>query len=705
MNLAAAATGNGVRIGVDIGGTFTDLVLYRGNQTLYVNKTSSTPADPGAAVITGLGEILSRLGVDPSEVSEIVHGTTVGSNTILQRIGAKTALLTTRGFRDVLEIGRIRTPDMFNLAWQKPEPLAARRHRREVSERIAADGSIIIELSTDEVVGVCRELVAEGVEAVAVCFLNSYVNSEHEVQAVAAIRAAFPDLRVTASHEVLPEIKEYERTSTTVVNAYLLPEMQTYIDRLRARIGELGITAPLQVVASNGGMMGAKVASRLPVFAVASGPAGGVTGAASLAGSFDYGDLIIFDMGGTTAKASIVENGQAALVTEYEFRDGISSPSRFIKGGGYMLKVPAVDIAEVGAGGGSLAGIDAGGLLTVGPASAGADPGPACYGNGNDRPTVTDANMCLGYLNPEALAGGSLKVHRDKALQSVSKHVANPLGLSVEEAAQGIRQIANVSMARAIRSVTVERGRDPRDMAIIAFGGGGPLHAVDVARILGVKRVIAPVMSGVFSAAGMLTADVEHNFVRSALKRLGDVQPEWIAGRIAELAAEGRDMLSQEGYVDADVELRFAVDLRYVGQSSELTIPFDAAQATAAGLAAMGEQFYGEYLATYGYATDEPVEIAALRLTAVGRASRLDFRSSAVDSAATQGLSGSRMVSFERGKPAVPTRLLARGDVSAEPQSGPAIIESYDTTIVIPPGTIFHADEIGNVVIDIDVDL
>lgn len=704
MGVALSDTGNGVRIGVDIGGTFTDLVLSRGDRTLYVNKTSSTPTDPGDAVITGLGEILSRLGIDPSEVMEIVHGTTVGSNTILQRTGAKTALLTTRGFRDVLEIGRIRTPDMFNLAWEKPEPLAARRYRREITERIAADGSIVTELSNDEVLDVCRDLVAEGVEAVAVCFLNSYINPAHEAQAASAIRAAFPDLRVTASHEVLPEIKEYERTSTTVVNAYLLPEMQTYIDRLRARIGELGISAPLQVVASNGGMMGAEVASRLPVFAVASGPAGGVTGAASLARSFDYGDLVIFDMGGTTAKASIVENGQAALVTEYEFRDGISSPSRFIKGGGYMLKVPAVDIAEVGAGGGSIAGIDAGGLLTVGPASAGADPGPACYGKGNDRPTVTDANMCLGYLNPEALAGGSLRVHREKAVEAIRKHIAVPLGLSIDEAAQGVRQIANVSMARAIRSVTVERGRDPRDMAIIAFGGGGPLHAVDVARILGVTRVIAPVMSGVFSAAGMLTADVEHNFVRSALRRLADAEPKWIAGRIAELAAEGREMLAEEGYRDAAVDLCFAADLRYVGQSSELTIPFDAAEATASGLSSMSERFYREYRATYGYATDEAVEIAALRLTAVGRAPRLEFRSAVVDAAATQGMSGTRMVSFERGKPAVATRLIARGDVTDTPQPGPVIIESYDTTIVVPPGAAYHADEIGNVVIDIDVD-
>ncbi|BCH33295.1 hypothetical protein MesoLjLc_52250 [Mesorhizobium sp. L-8-10] len=690
-----------VRIGIDIGGTFTDLVLSRGGRTLFVNKTSSTPADPGEAVITGLAEMLERLAIEPGAVKEIVHGTTVGSNAILQRKGAKTALITTKGFRDVLEIGRIRTPEMFNLAWEKPEPLAPRRYRREISERIAADGSVVTAIDLAEVVAVCGELVAEGVEAVAICFLNSYVNPVHEIAAAAAVREAFPELRVTASYEVLPEIKEYERTSTTVVNAYLLPEMQTYIDRLRRRIAELGIRAPLQVVASNGGMMGAPVAARLPVFAVASGPAGGVTGAASLSGGFGYGDLIIFDMGGTTAKASIVENGQAALVTEYEFRDGISSPSRFIKGGGYMLKVPAVDIAEVGAGGGSLASIDAGGLLTVGPASAGADPGPACYARGNDRPTVTDANMCLGYLNPEALAGGSLPVHRDRAIEAMRRHVAIPLGLSIEEAAQGVRQIANVSMARAIRSVTVERGRDPRDMTIVAFGGGGPLHALDVARILGVNRVIAPIMSGVFSAAGMLTADVEHNFVRAVQKKITDVEAAWLSPRLEDLAAEGLTVLAEEGYGDDGVELRFAADLRYVGQSSELTIPFDPQAILAAGFASLAERFYADYRSTYGYATGEPVEVAALRLTAIGRAERLAFQTAKVDAAATRGLSGTRMVHFERGMPPVSTRLMARGDVTTEPQQGPAVIESYDTTIVVPPDARFRADAVGNVIIDI----
>ncbi len=693
---------DGVRISIDIGGTFTDLVLSRGDRTLFVNKTSSTPADPGEAVLAGLREILDRLDIGPGEVAEIVHGTTVGSNTILQRKGALTGLVTTRGCRDVLEIGRIRTPEMFNLAWEKPEPLSHRRYRREVSERMAADGSVVAPLDPAEVVAVCDEMVAEGVNSIAVCFLNSYVNPSHEKLAVDAIRAKYPDLHVTASHEVLPEIKEYERTSTTVVNAYLLPEMQTYIDRLGRKIAELGINAPLQVVASNGGMMAASKAARLPVFAVASGPAGGVTGAAAIEKTFGYGDLIVFDMGGTTAKASIVENGEPSLVMEYEFRDGISSPSRFIKGGGYMLKVPAVDIAEVGAGGGSIAAIDAGGLLTVGPTSAGANPGPACYGIGNGLPTVTDANMCLGYLNPQSLAGGSLRVHRDKAVEAIQTHIAGPLGLSVEEAAQGVRQLANVSMARAIRSVTVERGRDPRDMSIIAFGGGGPLHAVDVARMLDVRRVIVPIMSGVFSAAGMLTADVTHNFVKSFSKRLTDVAGDWIGEVLSALATEGRQALADEGYREAAMDLRFAIDLRYVGQSSELTVPLATAAPGSWDPEALSARFYEEYRSVYGYATQEAVEVSAVRLTAVGKADRLSFGTARVDAEATRGTSGIRMVSFERGKAAVETHLIPRSDVGATHQTGPAIIESYDTTIVVPPGAAFRADATGNVVIEID---
>ena len=681
------------RIGVDVGGTFTDVVLALPGGRLIVNKTTTTPHDPGEAVAAGIAAVIAEAGLPPAAIAEIVHGTTVASNTILQKAGARTGLLTTQGFRDVLEIGRIRTPGMFDMAWRKPEPLVPRRWRREAPERLAADGSLVTPLDEAALREAARFFLAEGVEAVAICFINSYVNDAHERRAAEILREVAPSLLVTASCEVLPEIKEYERTSTAVVNAYILPAMRGYLSRLQARLAAIGVTAPVQVMASNGGMIGLEAARQRPVFAVGSGPAGGVAGAARL--GIGASDLIVFDMGGTTAKAAIIEGGLPSLVTEYEFRDGISTPSRFVKGAGYMLKVPAIDIAEVGSGGGSIARIDAGGLLVVGPESAGGDPGPACYGRGNDQPTVTDANMVLGYLNPQALAGGSLPVDAALSRAAIAAKIAGPLGIAIEEAAQGIRQVANVNMARAIRAVTVERGKDPRDLALMAFGGGGPLHAVDVARLLGIRRVLISPVAGVFSAAGMLAAEAVHEFVHPLLMPLAEVAPARIAAAQESLATQGRAALAHEGYGADAVELRFAADLRYAGQSSQLTIPFEGGDPRASF-----ERAYGE---TFGYtATGEAVELVNLRLSAIGRAEgRIDFPSLSLEASALAGATGERMVSFARGAPPIATRLLPRAALGAGPVPGPAILESYDTTIIIPPGCVAAAIGSGCVAIDL----
>ena len=703
----ASLPAEGARIGVDVGGTFTDVVLALASGRIILNKTTTTPRDPGEGVVAGIDAVLAEAGIAPGLVGEIVHGTTVASNTILQKVGARTGLVTTLGFRDVLEIGRIRTPGMFDLGWKKPEPLVPRRWRLEVAGRIGADGATVTPLDEDGVRAAARFFLAEGVEAVAVCFINSYVDAAQERRAVEILRAEAPQILVTASCEVLPEIKEYERTSTAVVNAYLLPAMRVYLGQLTRRLAERGITAPVQVMASNGGMVGIATAGSKPVFAVGSGPAGGVTGAARIGHAVGAPDLIVFDMGGTTAKASIIEDGMPSLVTEYEFRDGISSPSRFIKGGGYMLKVPAIDIAEVGSGGGSIARIDAGGLLVVGPESAGGDPGPACYGRGNRRPTVTDANMALGLLNPQALAGGSLPVDPALSLAAIQVEVADPLGIDAIAAAHGIRQVANVNMARAIRAVTVERGKDPRDMALMAFGGGGPLHAVDVARLLGIRRVLISPVAGVFSAAGMLSAEAEHSFVRAILAPLATVPDAALDAARTALAADGREALAAEGYGGAAATLRFSADLRYAGQSSELTVPIladlDAGGLDPAGRAALAETFHRLYAETFGYRADEPVELVNLRLTAVGTAEgRLDFDRIDLDPSALAGNSGSRMVSFERGCPPVATRLAPRSAVADGPIAGPAIIESYDTTIVVPPGCTARAAAAGCIAIDLD---
>ena len=698
-----APRATGVRVGCDIGGTFTDIVLALPEGTLHIGKVSTIPDDPGRAVVEGVVRLLREAGLPPDAVTEVVHGTTAASNTILQKTGAKTGVLTTRGFRDVLEIGRIRTPTMFDFAWHKPEPLAPRRYRVEIGERVAADGAVVRALDPDDVRAAGKLFAAEGVNAVAICFINSYRNPVHELAAKAILEAEFPDLLVTASCEVLPEVREYERCSTTVVNAYILPAMRVYLSRLQRDLAAAGVHAPIQVMASHGGMIGIAAASHKPVFAVASGPAGGVTGVARLGEVTGDRDAIVFDMGGTTAKAAIVTDGLPAVTNEYEFRDGISAPSRFVKGGGYVLKVPAIDIAEVGAGGGSVAYVDAGNLLHVGPESVGAHPGPACYALGNDRPTVTDANMVLGLLNPVALAGGSLRIDPARSHAAIAEHVAARLGVDVFAAAHGIREVANVNMARAIRAVTVERGRDPRDLTLVAFGGGGPVHAVAVAKQLGITRIVAPVMAGVFCSAGMLAALPAHEFVRAVLRPLAQCTPAEIQRIADDLAEQGQVLLATEGIAAHAAAFERRADLRFVGQSSELTIALPDGPMDAAMFETMRSGFLAAYRETFGYAADEPVELVNLRLVAKGTGvERLDFASVRMAPGAVAGATGSRPVHFERGQPPVETPVVARGAMTAEPRQGPLIVESYDTTVVVPPGTTVHADPIGNLIIAVD---
>jgi N-methylhydantoinase A len=696
----AVPASSALRVGVDIGGTFTDLVLRLPDGSLRVSKVPSTPDDPGRAVVEGLAALLRAAGVAPGDVVEIVHGTTVASNTILQKTGAVTGLITTRGFRDVLEIGRVRTPDLYDLTWEKPRPLVPRRLRLEVDERIAADGSVVRPLDEAEVARAAEALVRGGAQVVAICFINSYANPAHERAAERVVRRTVPGIDVTASYAVLPEMKEYERTSTTVVNGYLLPVMRRYLAGLAASLERIGVGAPLLVVASNGGVIGARQAGERPAFAVGSGPAAGVTGAARLGAALGEGNLIVFDMGGTTAKASLVESGQPTLTSEYEFREGISVSSRFIKAGGYMLKVPAIDVAEVGTGAGSIAWIDAGGLLRVGPESAGARPGPACYGLGGTRPTITDANVVLGYLNPEHLAGGELPLVAGRAWEAIGRHVAGPLHLSVLDAARGIRDVANASMARAIRAVTIERGRDPRDFTLVAFGGSGPVHACDVAAALDIRRVLVPVSPGVFTAVGMLASDVEHHFVRATGGLLEDAGARARArARLDELRAEALATLAAEGYAGAQVRLQEQADLRYAGQGSELVIAIPEG-----GLRedALREAFAREYSTTYGHASDEPLELVNVRVVATGvREHRLDFRELTV----VGGLASEvrrRAVHARRDAPAVDTPVIARTAIGSTPTRGPLVVEEYDATVVVPAEAAVHRDAVGTLRIALD---
>ena len=694
--MAAGVLDGRYRVAVDIGGTFTDIALFTDSGLIHQGKISSTPDDPSVAVIDGVGQLLAELSVAPSAIAEVLHGTTVGSNIILQRKGARTGLITTRGFRDVLEIGRIRMPDMFDLTWDKPKPLVLRRHRLEVVERMAADGSPVEPLSEASVINAARTLVAENIEAIAIAFINSYRNPAHELQAEAILRASFPQLLVTTSCAVLPEMKEYERTS--VVNAYLLAAMRSYLERLESGLRSIGIAAPILVMTSNGGMLAANVTCDKPVLVVASGPAGGVIGAARLGIARNDRDVIVFDMGGTTAKAVIIEDGRPTMTSEYEFRDGISTSSRFIKAGGYMLKVPAIDIAEVGAGGGSLASIDKGGLLTVGPQSAGAVPGPACYGLGNDKPTVTDANVVLGFINATALAGGRLGIDRSLSETAIRRHVGDPLGLPLQDAAHGIRAVANAAMARAVRAVTVERGRDPRDLTLMAFGGNGGVHAPDLARQLGIPRVVVPPMSGIFSALGMLASDIEHTALKTVGRRLDKMSVADLEAIKTELQRQVSVQLAADGYQAGRTALVWEADLRHEGQATELTVPFEGEN-----FEQIRTHFIAEYFKTYGYRDDTPIELMKLRVAGRGlRDNRLDFGHMKIAPRAGTSRNGSRQISFARGEPAIAVEIVDRGAVGSAARAGPLIIEEFDATIVVPPDARVHKDAIGCIVLEFD---
>jgi N-methylhydantoinase A len=690
-----------VRIGVDIGGTFTDLVLLDDEGRVHLSKVSSTPERPEGAVLTGITDSLSEARLSPADVVEVLHGTTVGSNTLLQKSGAKCGLITTKGFRDVLEIGRIRTPTMFDLTWDKPEPLIARRYRQEVNERISSTGEILQALDVEEILKVGAFFKAEGVESLAVCFINSYINPTHELRAEQALRSAFPDIWVTASVSVLPEIREYERTSTAAVNAYVLPVLRGYFRRLELGLREIGVAAPLLISNSNGGLSAVAIAQAKPVFFISSGRSAGVVGAQRLGQAIIERNLIVFDMGGTTASAALIRDGEISRTNEYEFRAGISTPSRFIKAGGYLMRVPAVDVAEVGSGAGSIARIDEAGLLHVGPISAGAVPGPACYGIGGNRATVTDANVVLGIL-PSALAAGSLRLDVDLASAAIARDLAHPLGLSVEEAAYGVRELANVNMARAIRAVTVERGVDPRDFALLAFGGSGPAHACDLARTLGISRVIFPRAPGVFTAMGMLAGNVERYFLRAFPTLLHHIRPDAVNRLIDELRHEAFIAMADEGYDQKRIELQFELDMRFRGQDSELpiTVPETVMQEHPELLR---EEFLAAYRAIYGYASADDVEVVNIRLRAVGvNPRRLDFgalKLSQCDPPVSQ--ESKRKIYVDRIAEWQHVELMNRSQFSGT-QNGPLVLESSDSTIFIPRNARARLDSAGNVVVVLD---
>jgi len=690
------------RVGVDIGGTFTDIVLLGTDGTIHTKKISSSVDNYASAIVQGLDELFAETGLAGGAIEEIRHGTTVASNAILEHKGAKVGLITTKGFRDVLEIRTLRMPKLYDIGWTKPVPLVERYLRQVVDERVDAAGRIERRLDLKDAERAVDALLAEKVEAIAVCLLNSFANPTHELLIKDIVVAKAPTLPKSVSYEVLPEIKEYERTSTTVINAYVMPIVASYLRSLRAGLDSAGIPARLMLMQSNGGIASDQAAIAKPMNIIESGPAGGVVGAQAVARAKELAKIITFDMGGTTAKAAMVEDGEISRASEYSVGAGIMIGSRLLTGAGYMLKVPAIDLAEVGAGGGSLVWIDGGGALQIGPESAGAAPGPVCYDKGGETPTVTDANVVLGYINPGQLVGGALKLNADKARRVFADKVAKPLGMSVDAAAYGAHLIAASNMIRAIKSVSTERGRDPRAFSLFAFGGNGPLFAAGMARSLGISRVVVPPSAGLFSSFGLLYADVEHHYSRTFRRLLrqadlGEIERAW-----GELGRQAIAQLAAEGFQGASAQLRRAAALHYHGQSYELTVPMPEGPIDAAMVAHLEEAFGQEHEKTYGHRAgpDEPVELVSIQV--VGQGLRV-------------GGGVPERVKPSRAEPASPpprrayfgdtgwleTPIVRRSDLTGE-RRGPFIVEEYDATCVVPPGAIASLDAGGNIVIALD---
>ena len=688
---------NTMRIGADVGGTFTDVVLIDTSGNIWTHKVPSTPPDFERAVLNAIEHLLHTTDAAGTTVSEVAHGTTVATNAVLEKRGAKTALITTKGFRDVLELRRIRAPQMYDLFFEKPQALVERYLRFELTERISASGEVLIPLSESELWQLKAELEKEKVESIAVCTLHAYAFPQHENAVGDFLRAQLPEVPISLSSEVLPERKEYERTATTVVNAYVRPVMQRYLNAMRSGLQTMGIEGPLLMMQSAGGLTPEADAARLPVFVLESGPAAGVLAAGFTAQRLGTDNLITLDMGGTTAKASIIENGAVAYSSEYEVGASISAGNRLVGGGGELIRAPSIDIAEVGSGGGSIAYLDGAGGLRVGPRSAGAVPGPACYQRGGAEPTVTDANVVLGYIRPGELADGEVTIDIEAAQRATYDRIAVPLGMDLLQAAEGIHRIANARTMRALRAVSTERGRDPREFVLIAFGGSGPIHAAGLAKELLIRQVIVPPLPGLFSTLGLLFSGVEHHDVRSCLLSGETLNAKTLEQIKAEMQ---RNMLAQfetEGYPADQVTLSCSVDIRFKGQASEIRIPVVDEHFTETTVQTLHTTFETEHERLYGHRSDpdNPVEVVAVRL--IGQAG-IRGQQGVLNPAERLGSRAlSREAYFGASWGTIDTPVISRHDLGKEGTTGPLLIDEYDSTIVVPPDYRGFLDSEGNI--------
>lgn len=679
------------RVAADVGGTFTDIVAVDEAGNYYYLKLPSTPGRFEAAVFDGLDRVLRDTQADGGAVERLVHGTTVATNAILERSGPVTGLVTTRGFRDVVEIGRLRIPNSYDMFWTKPVPLAARRHRVEADERVAADGSVLAALVPESMFAGIDAMVGEGVTTIAISFINSYINPVHEDTAARLIAERHPRVFVTRGVDVVRELGEYERTSTAVINAYLKPVVSAYFERLLEGLSHRGVRGPTLIMQSSGGMMPISEARLRPAQILESGPAAGAIAAARVAARAGLDRAIAFDMGGTTAKATLIEDFELVFGNEFTVGSEISAMSRLLRGGGYAVRLPAVDLAEVGAGGGSIAHVDAAGGLEVGPQSAGAEPGPACYRRGGQHATVTDANLLLGYLSPEGLLRGGIEVDAEGARAALQRDVAGGLGLSLEDAAHAVHAVADQRMGRVIRAVSTERGRDAASYSLIAFGGSGPLHAASLAEAVGIRTVVIPPLAGVLSAVGLLWSPIRLTQVGAVELHLPGAAAA-LPGLLERLASELLERLKVAGFASSAVVTEVALDMRFVGQAYELSIPVgNPARIDPSGLLVAFTELHRR---TYGHGSDAPVEVirarVSVRVDEVAPSLLAAVAPPAVPVPTRHAWFGGR----EYIAPVVTRRLLE------QPFPGPCLVDDTDTTTVVPPGWTVRRDEQENLILE-----
>ena len=689
------------RIGVDIGGTFTDVVVVDEREgSVEVAKVPTVPSDPSEGFVNGLEKAIKDFSIDPQAIGFTVHGTTIATNTIIQGEGARAGLITSAGFSDVLEIAYQTRPVLYDIFYDKPKPLVPRYMCMGVRERIGPDGEVLVPLDEDDVAAATRALIEAGAESIAIAFLHSYRDPSHERRAAEIIARVAPELPVVVSSAVCPEFREYPRTSTAVVNAVLMPKIAPYLLRLEGRLKEMRLLSGLHLMTSSGGIITSGTAKQIPVHLVESGPAAGVIGAAFVAETVRDTDLghkiLALDIGGTTAKASLVDEGMPALADEFEVGATAVPTSTAGRGSGYPIKMPVISLVEIGAGGGSIATIDPGGALTVGPASAGAAPGPACYGLGGTRPTITDANLVLRRLNPDYFLGGALKIHPELARAAIERDVAAPLGVGVEAAAQAIIDVANAKMVAALQFISIQRGIDPRHYTLVPSGGAGPLHVMAIAAALGIGAVIIPPTPGLNSAVGLLATDIKHEIVRPVFRETAGITAEDLSSILAEMNDEGRAFLAQENVEPAAMDLIGEAEVCYLGQNYPLRIRIPGEPE--GRLSAIDRSFREAHKRHYGYASDtESSVIRNLRVTAVGRVERPRLKGlEARAGGETPPVKAHRRVIIDEPVdcPVFDRGALCAGDVI----NGPAIVEQMDTTFLIPAGAGVRVHQAGSLV-------